>query len=68
MTIKYPHSRQVRLDPATLDALDQVARFTFQSKCGLIRSYVAKCVQDDLIKYQQQVASVRSMTNQLAAV
>jgi hypothetical protein len=66
MSQKFPYSRQVRLDPDTLAALDQISRFTFQTKCGLIRSYVAKCVADDLVKYQHQVQKVKSMTSDLA--
>jgi len=66
MTEKFPHTRQVRFDPATLAALDQISRYSYQTKCALIRSYVMKCVNDDLIKYQQQSQQVKSMTTDLA--
>lgn len=68
MSQKYPHTRQVRFDPATLAALDQISRYSFQSKCGLIRAYVQKCVADDLMKYSDQIQKVKSMTNDLATV
>ena len=66
MTGKFPHTRQVRFDPATLAALDQISRYTYQTKCSLIRSYVMKCVDDDLMKYQKQTQKVKSMTADLA--
>jgi len=66
MTEKFPHTRHIRFDPATLAALDQISRYTYQTKCSLIRSYVMKCVNDDLTKYQQQTQKVKSMTSELA--
>ena len=65
MSHQYPHSRQVRLDQVTLEGLDQISRYTFQTKCSLMRFYVAKCVRDDLIKHQAELRKVKGVIDEL---
>jgi predicted transcriptional regulator len=63
---KFPHSRQLRLAPDTLEALDQIARHTCQTRASLMRAYVTRCVAVDAKKCGDQLAKVRAMTQAMA--
>ena len=45
----YPIRYAFRLDPATEQALEQIARRTFQSKASIMRRYVQEGVTRDAV-------------------
>ena len=45
---QYPVRYAFRLDPATEQALDQIARHTFQTKASIMRRYVQEGVNRDV--------------------
>ena len=44
---QYPIRYAFRLDPATEQALEQIARHTFQSKASIMRRYVQEGVRQE---------------------
>ena len=54
----YPVRYAFRLDPATEQALEQIARLTFQSKASIMRRYVQEGVEKEAVAYAEGAAAV----------
>ena len=55
---QYPVRYAFRLDPATEQALEQIARHTFQSKASIMRRFVQDGVRREADAYAEGAAAV----------
>lgn len=64
---QYPIRYAFRLDPATEQALEQIARHTFQSKASIMRRYVQEGAKREAEAYaeatQQLINSSRALSS-----
>ena len=65
---QYPIRYAFRLDPATEQALEQIARHTFQSKASIMRRYVQEGVEKEADAFAESTLSVLRSANILKAV
>ena len=64
----YPVRYAFRLDPATEQALEQIARHTFQSKASIMRRYVQEGVKREAEAYAEGAATVKNSARVLASI
>jgi predicted transcriptional regulator len=58
----------IRLDLATKQALEEIARHTFSTKSSLMRTYVRECVHRDAQRFSQETQTVLAATRSLKQV
>ena len=58
----YPVRYAFRLDPATEQALEQIARHTFQSKASIMRRYVQDGVNREAEAYAEGMDALQNST------
>ena len=65
---RYEHRYAFRLDPATEQALQQIAQHTFQSKASIMRRYVQEGVIREALAFAEGAQHLQKATGLLQKV